>query len=181
MRRRAGLDRNPMRRREDHVQAAITWSLLLVFLVAATMTTYSVGSHVYRTGLRIEQSQRMSLHPVTAAVVLSASGLQITWTDPDGTSHRAAYPAGTTSSGNTVRVWADRSGKVVKTPRRHAQTIADAVLAGSGMFLAALAVLASCLWATGKLLNRMRYRSWDRDWERTDTRYGQPGRRPDQK
>src|SRR4051794_40965262 len=99
MRRRAGLDRNPVRRREDHIQTMITWSLLLIFLVAATMTPYSVGSHVYRTGQRIEHSQSMSLRQVTAAIVLSTSGLQITWKDPDGTSHQAAYPVGTTSRG----------------------------------------------------------------------------------
>jgi hypothetical protein len=181
IRRRAGLDRNPLRRREDHIQTAITWSLLLIFLVAATVTAHSVSSHAYRTGLRIEQSQRMNMHQVTATVVPSASGFQVIWKDSDGTTYQAAYPVGTMSSGNKARIWVDPSGKVAKTPRRHAQTIADAVLAGSGMFLAALALLTACLWSTGNLLNRRRSRSWELAWERTDIRYGQPGRKPDQK
>jgi len=180
MRRRAGLDRNPMRRREDHVQTAVTWALVSVFLVAATIGTYSAGSDVYRSGLRIEQSQSMSLREVTAAVSPSASGLQVTWKGPDGTSHQAAYPTGRIAPGNTIRIWVDRSGKMVNAPRRHVQTIVNAILAGLGMFLAALAVLTSCLWASGNLLNRRRSRSWDLAWERADLRYGQPGHRPDQ-
>src|SRR3954469_7496591 len=145
MRRRAGLDRNPVRRWEDHLQTAITWSLLSVFLVVATMTAYSTGSHAYRTGLRVEQSQRVNLRQVTAAVVPSGSDFQVVWTDPHGTSHRAAYPVGTMNSGNTARIWVDRSGKVVKTPRRHAETLVESGLAGSGVFLAAFAVLTACL------------------------------------
>jgi len=181
LRRRAGLDHNPLRRRADHIQTAITWLLVSVFVVAATMTTQAVASQTYRAGLRIEQTQRVNLHKITAVVLPTASGLQVTWTSPDGISHRAAYPAGTMSSGNTARLWVVRSGTIAKTPRKHAQTVVDAVLAGSGMFLAALAVLTACLWSTANLLNRSRSRSWDLAWERIDTRYGQPGRRPDQK
>jgi hypothetical protein len=59
---------------------------------------------------------------------------------------------------------------VAKTPRRHTQTILDAVLPGSGMFLTALAVLASCLWSAGNLLDRSRSRSWGLAWEHADLR-----------
>jgi hypothetical protein len=64
--------------------------------------------------------------------------------------------------------------------QQRSRTLAEAALASLGMGLTAGALLTGGLYATGYLLNRRRFRSWDRDWKNIDIRHGRSGHRPDQ-
>lgn len=187
-RHRAGLDRNPMRRREDHIQTTVGIILTLVFLVSAPWAALLVGGQVYRSGAATERVQHAQRHPVTATVVdpgkspghSTTTTLQVSWQSADGVRHVADYQGVATDVGAKTTLWVDRAGNVVREPRRHAETISDAVLAGSGVDLAILGVLLTGQAMLRRRLDRSRYRLWDAGWAWANVKWGLPGNRPGQ-
>src|SRR4051812_17486750 len=137
-RRNAGMDRNPLRRREDRIQSAAVILLAVLMLVAVPSAVMLVGSGVYHSGLRAELAERASRHQVTARVADSGSatgnsqvGPQVSWKLPDGTQRTAPYSGLPTWDGNP-RVWISRSGDLATPPRLHARTVAETVAAATG-------------------------------------------------
>jgi hypothetical protein len=181
-RRQAGLDRNPMRRRQDRIQSAIAMLLVAFFLIAAPLAAVSIGSRVYETGLHIEKAQAAERRQVVGMVTNSSSTktAQVTWRDTDGTSHTALYSNSVMFRDGTTRIWIDRSGHIAPEPRRHSQTVADAAIAALGVTLALTVSLTIVYYLTRRHLDRSRYHRWDVDWERASARWGLPGHRPDQ-
>jgi multisubunit Na+/H+ antiporter MnhG subunit len=188
-RRSAGMDRNPLRRREDRIQSAAAILLAVLMLVAVPSAVILVGSGVYHSGLRAEAAERASRHQVTAQVMTqatdsgSATGMQspqVSWKLPDGTQRTAPY-SGLQSWDGSTRVWISRSGDLATPPRLHARTVAETVAAAIGT--AALLSLTPLLafWLLRRWLDRRRDRLWDADWAATDIDEGRPPRRrPDQ-
>ncbi len=121
--RRLGLDRNPLRRRSDRLQAALMAGLLAAFLAGAPLLTIAAAGWVHAAGTREQHAQR-SWHQVPV-VLAQAAPRQATfrhwsppalvrawWTPPGGPARSAEVPATPGGrAGNTVRVWAGRSGR----------------------------------------------------------------------
>jgi hypothetical protein len=179
-RRRAGLDRNPMRRREDHIQAAVAMLLVALFLVAAPWAASSIGSRVYGAGLSTEKTQTTERRQVVGTNSATAKTTQVTWREADGTSRAAKYQDSKMFTDGTTRVWVDRSGRITPEPRRRSQTITDASMAAVGVILALTLPLTMAYYVTRRYMDRSRYHLWDVDWERASVRWGLPGHRPDQ-
>jgi hypothetical protein len=181
-RRRAGLDRNPMRRREDHIQSAAAMLLILIFLAAAPPTAAAIGAQVYASGLRTEQAQAAERRQILATVVNpnTAGTAQVTWHQADGTSHTTAYQDSRVSAGGTTRVWVDRSDRITQEPRTHDQTITDTTMTATGAVAALAICLAIAYGAIKRRLDRSRYLLWDNGWEWANVHWGLPGHRPDQ-
>jgi limonene-1,2-epoxide hydrolase len=186
-RRRAGLDRNPMRRREDRIQSAVGPILVVAFLLLAPWAAISVGRLVYGSELRTEHIESAQRHTVTASVIDSGKTavhstvrtLKVSWRDGKGTLRTADYQATAREVGTTTTIWVDRADRAVLPPRPHTQTVADTVMTGIGVTLAILAALASAYALLRRRLDRSRYRLWDADWEWADINWGQRGNRPE--
>lgn len=186
-RRRAGLDRNPMRRREDHIQSAVGIMLAAAFLLLAPWAAISVGARVYGSELRTEHLESAQRHMVTAKVIAPGTEaahatvrtLKVSWRDARGTIRTADYQATTTEAGTTTTIWVDRADHAVLPPREHAQTIADTVLTGMAIVLGVLGVLMSVYALLRRRLDRSRYRLWDAGWAWADVKWGQRGNRPE--
>jgi hypothetical protein len=186
-RRNAGMDRNPLRRREDRIRSAAAILLAVLMLAAVPSAAILVGSGVYHSGLRAEATERASRHQVTAQVTESSTTgnsqfrpLQVSRKLPDGTQRTAPYSGAETWDGST-RVWISRSGDLATPPRTHALTVADTVAAAAGtaVLLSITPILA--FWLLRRWLDRRRDRLWDADWAATDIGEGRPPRqRPDQ-
>ncbi|MGI8329267.1 Rv1733c family protein [Actinomadura scrupuli] len=181
-RRRAGLDRNPMRRREDHIQSAVALLLVALYLVAASLAVFPIGSHVYAAGVRAEKTQATERHRVVGTVTdpTATRTARVTWREADGTWHTADYQGSKVLTDGRTRVWVDRSGHLTPQPRRHSQTVTDTGMAAVGVMLMLAISFSIPYYATRRRMDRNRYRRWDADWERAGVRWGLPGNRPDQ-
>lgn len=187
-RRRAGLDHNPLRRREDRIQSSVVIILILVFLAASPLAALWAGGRVYDAGLRAERLQLAQRHQVLATVTEPGKAsvqswtrnVQVSWQERDGIVHTGYYQVGLANTGDTTTVWLDRSGHLVPPPREHSHIVVDAVLVGSGAVLSLLVVFLSGYGLLRYRLDRNRDRLWENGWERANVQWGLRGRRPEQ-
>jgi hypothetical protein len=185
-RRRLGLDHNDLRRRIDRVQWGLATALLAIFLVAAPAIATVMAGRAYQAGLRAELREAATRHQVVATVVdqnaraTPAPGgtngtisptVRVRWPAPDGSARTAEVPSqGPSVPGARVSVWLDDSGAVTTRPRRHVQTVGDAVYAAGGTVSVVGVVLLSAYGVLRRRCNRLRSRLWDADWARMDRR-----------
>lgn len=171
--RRLALDRNPMRRRVDRVEAWLTALTVLLLLVAAPIA----GTHIaaQRQADQHARDRAVPAYRVQATVGPARSGTSqmagpatdraARWTGPDGKPHRGSVVAPyTMRSGQTMTIWTDAYGRQRPRPRTEAQTHADASAFGGfvagGIVLGGLGVV----WAGRRLLDRRRFADWDAQW-----------------
>jgi len=179
IRARTGLDRNPMRRRTDRVEA---WTslVLTVFLVILTPAAAWYAGHLTdQAGVRIEQSQRLARYPVVAQLLKPASyqrakakdgpmvfAAAAIWTAPDRTRHSGLVRARPgASAGTRQTVWTDTHGRIIGEPQSHSTTLSEAALAA----LLTVTVL-GCAGAGIRALiryrlDRQRLEQWRQEWE----------------
>lgn len=173
LRRRLGLDGNPMRRRSDRVQSWLKVAVCALF-VTGLVVAGIVAHTSYRRGLAAVQRAGQT-HQVTARVVSVVSWVsvqdggyvpgsgRVVWSDAAGRRHTqdvvtSAYP------GESVRLWVDRAGRA--STARHSRTTAVLDAAASGLSTATIAVagLFSAYLGAVLLIDRRRAATWDREW-----------------
>ncbi|MQY36601.1 hypothetical protein SRB17_46030 [Streptomyces sp. RB17] len=174
---------NPLRRREDVVEA---WLVLAVWIVVVAGGAV-VGVLTARAAGDVFTAQRAHRHPVRAVLLADAprdtaaawpaDGLvraTVRWTAPDGTTR-----TGDTLVDNGLRagarlvVWQDDHGGLSPTkPTNPTEGAIEAALFGA---TAALAV-AGPVYGAGVLgrawLDRRRLARWDREWDLVEPRWG---------
>ncbi|MEU1661584.1 hypothetical protein ABZ527_36670 [Streptomyces griseofuscus] len=167
---------NPLRRREDVLEA---WIVLAVWAVVVLVGTV-VAPLAFRTAEHRFAEQRAQRHPVRA--VLTADAPQdiaaqwspdgrgqdtVRWVAPDGTprtGHTLVDPS--LPRGTTVHLWQDDRGQLVTTaPTDRAEGHIEAGLLAAGAALVAAApVLGAGAFARARL-DRRRLALWDREWD----------------
>jgi hypothetical protein len=181
LRRRLGLDRNDLRRGIDRIQWALATALLLIFLAAAPAAATSVADRVYASGIHTEAREAATRRQVDATILnpaempRSSSGdtgqpaVKMRWPAPDG-SHRTGYVPYRSRAGRGAgqRIWIDDSGAVTVRPRRHVQTIGDAVYAAGGTTLAIGTLLLVAYGALRRRCDRRRAELWEAEWAQMD-------------
>lgn len=181
--RRLGLDRNPMRRRTDRIQAVIQTILLLGFLAGAPAVAAYTGHRIYVSGMRTGRVQAAAWHRVPAVVVkvgpkagwsrsASPVSLLVRWLGPDRSWRTGEIEdAKAAVTGATVIVWVDGKGQLTHPPLARTGAIGQvvravlAVTAGLGLLLIAVG------WAVSFLLDRYRLAGWEADWSATEPRW----------
>jgi hypothetical protein len=175
LRRRLGLDGNPLRRRADLIAAWIPIAAVVAFLAFSPLAIGVAGAWMRadNTAARHEQ-----LHTVSAVLAESAPGPQFsdhgsnTWPEwvpahwtADGRTYIADVPvAAKTPAGSHLTVYLDRSGHVRTPPMTDAQASAR-VLGASLTALAGLAALMAILaWIARRIMDRRRLASWQVEW-----------------
>jgi hypothetical protein len=169
-------DRNPLRRGSDRAETVVLAALLAAFLAVAPFAALAAGHWAFASATREAQAQRAGLSLVTATLVRKApvwsgdgSGTDVVtqarWRAPDGQARtgEVIVTAGALTGG-TVRIWIDRTGRLVNPPLTRDQVAGRTQLAAG----AAVAGLATILAATGGLtrrsLDRRRLAGWDAEW-----------------
>jgi hypothetical protein len=175
--RRLGLDRNPLRRGTDRVEAWIRIALVLAFLIGAPVAFWGAARWAGSVAPTAAHAQQAGEHrvPVTllqgvpsaadSFTVVSLGWVKARWAGPGG-SVRTGYVEAPTGSraGSTVRVWLDQSGMPTEPPwppgQARSWSLMIAVLAPVVLALLLLAVMG----IFGHILQRHRLASWQRAW-----------------
>lgn len=178
LRRRLGLDANPVRRGTDRAEAWFRIWMLVFFLIAAPVTTVGVTHWTDLTMARQAHAQLAREHLVTAFLLTPAAGSSqlpdagtamswapARWTGPDGTRWAGAVqvPSGA-RKGTAVRVWTDDRGRLTAPPIARSQIVSRLITVA---VLTPIAVALLLLTVTGlvhRALERRRLAAWEADW-----------------
>ncbi|CAN5597743.1 membrane protein [soil metagenome] len=168
----SALGRNPLVRVSDRVEAL---AVLMVFVVAALAIPMAsqAGDEVYDARMRIIDEQLRTRHPVQAVAVSGSGSTPVRYTRPgpvraewrEGSETRSevvnsAIPV---NPGAKVTVWLDNTGKVVTAPET--PQVARSVAAGRTwtLWLGAVVTATLMAYASRRLLDCSRTRSWERE------------------
>jgi hypothetical protein len=168
------LDRNPLRRPSDRIEAWLRFVLLLAFVPLTVLAAFGVVRWVHADGTREVRAQA-ALRPVTAVLIRAAEtpdplfgsvsiDAAARWTAV-GLRHVGEVPVPMGApAGTPVRIWVNSAGAEHQPPLTGAQVMARTVLA----VVASPAAIALSLWvlwcAVRWLLDRHRSAEWARAW-----------------
>ncbi len=179
--RRLGLDRNPLRRRADRIEAVVLLSTAIVLLAAAPLAAVTAGLQAGHLALRHARAEQAAVRQVTAVLLQPApptgapdpySAVQLTtvlgrW-QPPGQPPRSGQvpaPAGT-KAGSRVAIWIDASGAVRDPPPDHRAAVGVACIAAAGTWLVTSVLVLGFSTLARRALDRRRLRDWDAEWRR---------------
>ncbi|MGW5283229.1 Rv1733c family protein [Streptomyces collinus] len=175
--------RNPLRRREDVLEA---WVVLAVWLVAVIGSAAAAVVTARAAGAEFAH-QRADRHPVGAVLLADAPGgtsaarssggrvrVPLRWTAPDGSSRTGRAPVDSgLRAGARVVVWQDGQGRIAAgRPTGGADGVVQAGLFGAAAALAVAAPACLAGAAARAHLDRRRLTRWDREWERVGPYWG---------
>lgn len=174
--------RNPLRRREDMLEA---WILLIVWLVIALLGPIAgvLGAQISAHSAAQRRAER---HAVTATLVSDvprnalADGTTggrvdatVHWTAPDGTRHsgKAAVDGGL-KAGSRVSVWTDRQNHLTPAPPTATQAGVDAAFMGAASSFAVVTAAAAGYYGARLVLNRRRRTALEDEWQQIGSQWG---------
>ncbi|WP_327115608.1 hypothetical protein OHB12_02065 [Nocardia sp. NBC_01730] len=181
--RRVGLDRNPLRRKEDRLQAVVAMFLALVFLLVVPVLAVTVGGRVYHAETAAVQARTAQLHQVDATVIETGKAplyapimpARVSWKDADSVTHTGDYQSTTVvEPGSTVSIWLNEGGTIVEPPSS-TQAASKAVLLTSGAAFGVFVVLAGNYFLLRRGLDRRRLHKWESEWTAADLTWGGHG------
>ncbi|SDN49330.1 hypothetical protein SAMN04487981_105235 [Streptomyces sp. cf386] len=171
---------NPLRRRDDIMEAWIVLALWAVVLVGGTLVGL-VTAHAADEVFARQRAERTSVRAVVLADVpasaTKAGGTRalarISWTTPDGTTRTDRTLVDTRQkAGAEVVAWLDGQGDLAAEPPSSAEAAVEAGVLGTAaaLGLAGAAVGAGALvrWR----LDRRRIDQWRREWDLVGPQWG---------
>lgn len=171
---------NPLRRRDDIVEAWVVLAVWAVVLAGGTLAGL-VTSHTAEEVFARQRAERHSVRAVLRAdVPASATGAggtralaPISWTAPDGATHTDNTLVGRgQKAGAEVVVWLDGRGELAIEPPSPTEAAIEAGVLGTAAALG----LAGTAFGAGALvrwrLDRRRIDRWGREWDLVGPRWG---------
>ena len=174
-----GLDRNPLRRGIDRVEAALRLVMILLAVVAVPAAAVAAGRWADHYGLHQAQAQRAANHQVTAVLLEDApesgvpnpyTNVQTSWVtarwQPPGQPPRTGQVLALAGArkGSTVRTWIDPRGAVTDPPPDHRFIVGDVWIAVMATCLVSLLVLLAAGVLARRVLDRRRLSAWEAEW-----------------
>ena len=164
------LQRNPLTRTSDRLEALTFVALILMTLLAVPFATH-VADRAYDSTMQFVDEQSTTRHSVQAQA-MTGTGIPTEFGTPlyvdakwsEGgreRTERIASP-GAVAAGAKLTVWLDDAGKVVTPPLRPADASVNATSAGWSVWLLAVVSCGLVGLTVRKALDRSRARSWDR-------------------
>ncbi|HEY6278354.1 MAG TPA: hypothetical protein VIX86_18715 [Streptosporangiaceae bacterium] len=184
--RRWRLDRNPLRRPADRVEALLLAALAVAFLVSAPLAAVAAGQSAAAAARHTEHVQA-SWRPATAVLLRNAPDpaqaqaslaplVLARWRAPDGVARTGeVYAQAGARAGSSVPIWVTRSGQPVPFPMMGSDVTIRVALAAL-LATTVTAVVLALLGLVGRwLLDRRRMAAWDARWAITEPQWS--GRR----
>ncbi|MEW2120777.1 hypothetical protein AB0945_37650 [Streptomyces sp. NPDC005474] len=173
---------NPLRRRDDIVEA---WIVLAVWAVVAVGGTVAglMTAHAARDVFAHQRADRQTvravlLNDVPRSALATAGGTDrrmtsVSWTTPEGATRTGRTLVNTgLDAGAHVTVWQDGQGRLTAAP----PTTKEATMESGFLGTAAAASFAGLAFGTGAVvrwrLERRRIDQWGREWELVGPRWG---------
>jgi hypothetical protein len=180
-----GLDRNPLRRTSDRVEAWLRVGLVALFVTIGPTAAIAAGHWTYHAQVAAITAQEADTHadkavllqPTTTSVDLATARLgrqvwaRARWETAGAPAQtgEVPVPAGL-PAGSAVTVWLDTSGQVTGPPDRGG--FVDAIIFTSVMTLAFAGIgLAGVLRVVQLFLNRRRLAAWEAAWSAIEPRW----------
>ncbi|MEU0494129.1 hypothetical protein [Mycobacterium sp. NPDC006124] len=164
------LQRNPLTRPTDRLEALTFLVLFLMTLLAIPVATH-VANLAYDSTMSFVREESQHRHSVEAKVIGGTAAptdfgtplyVEAKWTEgAQERTERIASP-GAVAAGATITVWLDDAGKVVTAPLRPADASVNATSAGWSVWMLAVVFCGLVGFGVRKALDRVRARSWDR-------------------
>ena len=171
---------NPLRRRDDIVEAWVVlavWAVVLVGGTLAGLATAHAAEEVFARQRAERHSVRAVLRadvPASAATTGGTRALaRISWTAPDGTARadKTLVDKGQ-KAGAEIVVWLDGRGDLATEPPSPTEAAIEAGVLGTAAALG----LAGTAFGAGAFvrwrLDRRRFDQWGREWDLVGPRWG---------
>ncbi|MFJ1967328.1 hypothetical protein ACIO93_01510 [Streptomyces sp. NPDC087903] len=173
---------NPLRRRDDVVEAWIVLAVWMFFAVGGTVAGL-VTAHAADEMFARQRSERQSVAAVLlddlprgATAIGGTTDRRMTsvrWTASDGSTHTGHTLVDTgLKAGATVTVWHDAEDRLTPAPPSSTETAIESGFLGT----AAAAGLACLVFGAGAVarwrLDRRRVDEWGREWDLVGPRWG---------
>ncbi|MFJ9012820.1 hypothetical protein [Streptomyces canus] len=173
---------NPLRRRDDIVEAWIVLAVRVVVVVGGAV----VGLATAHSTDEVFARQRAERHPVSAVLlkdvskrtstVRSPSGkslAKVRWTAPDGSLRTDSTLVHTgLEAGTHVVLWQNSHGSLVTAPPDVTKAGIEAGVLGTLAGLALAGAVRAVGAAVRRLLDGRRLSAWGREWDLMDPRWG---------
>jgi hypothetical protein len=168
------LGQNPLVRFSDRVEAVV---LVLVFVTALAVIPVAgtIGTAVYESRARLYTEQAQTRHTVAATAIEDSTVIldqdaEVFRTEArwrvNGVEHFGSVDlANATKTGDQFDVWVDASGDQVAAPTPTSQAGIDAIFAGAGAWLIAMAGAAGLSMLVRSWLTHRRLLGWEREWQ----------------
>jgi hypothetical protein len=174
-----GVDRNPLRRRTDRIEAWLTIAVMTVVLLVAPVVAWRAGAAAYggefSASEREERLQRFQVEAVLLGdttdyvVAYGQAGVwqepvPARWIAPDGTPRTGSVvPQSRANAGTTILIWTDPQGNLLAPPASYSPH-AVALGAGLATALGLVGTGALVLMLIRKRLDERRMASWRTEW-----------------
>jgi hypothetical protein len=171
-----GLDKNPLRRTCDRVEAAVRLAAIVGFLAVLVLGVV-LAAQTYGNGVRTEAAQARVRHLTSATLKenvtipkISAAGAatghaQATWKGRDGSAWEGDIEAPPNArAGQVVKIWIDDRGQIAQPPQDRETTVVAALTVGTGLPMFAAVGLGLAVLITRVINVRRARRAWEAQW-----------------
>ncbi|WP_367325244.1 hypothetical protein [Streptomyces sp. HUAS ZL42] len=173
---------NPLRRRDDVIEAWIVLAVWAVVAVGGTLAGFVTAHAANDVFVRQRAERHASEAVVVADVPTPTAGAgrgtermsaQVHWTAPDGSTRtgRTLVDAGQ-RAGTEVTVWLDARGELSTQPPSTTAAAWEAAVLGAAAALAATGVVVGVGAVARWRLDRRRIDEWGRQWDLVGPKWG---------
>jgi hypothetical protein len=174
---------NPMARGVDRAEAALTWILVTIWLLASPIVAV-IGSVQWADLQARADAQQHSKVSVEAVLVTDAvyqlttsrsfpTGVtaEATWVGPSGLEVTGSVtPLPRARAGDRVTIWLDPDGAVVAAPLSDTDAAVQAMLIAAGGWTGFGLLLGATWWIVRRRFDQRRWQAWAQEWERVGPR-----------
>lgn len=169
---------NPLRRRDDVLEA---WLVLALWTLVAVGGTLS-GVLTARAADDAFTQQRAERTPITAVLLTDTppaeatsyrAFAQVRWTERDGSVRTGrTLVNGGLKAGSTTMLWTNPQGNLTTRPPSRTDVAVEAGLLGAASALAVTGLVCGVTGAARYWLDRRRIDEWGREWDLVGPRWG---------
>lgn len=173
---------NPLRRRDDVIEAWVVLAVWTVFAAGGTtaglLTARAADDAFARQRAERQSVRAVVLHdvPATASGPGTGSGRLMTavrWTAADGSPRTGSAPVPTGSrAGSDVRIWQDARGRLSPAPPTPTKAAVESGVAGAAAATAVGGLAFGAGTVARRRLDRRRLDAWGREWILVEPRWG---------